>query len=388
MRLIALLFCPFAFTTGAFVFSGVLEPMANEIGVSVATAATLQSAFAISCALCGPPLAYITRGWPRRPLLLAVLAILTLLNAASALTQDFSVLFVLRMLAGGLGSLAFPLATGFAASGARPEERVKAVSTVYAGIPLALIVGIPLGSLVGNLFGWPASFILVTGICAIAFAMVSVFVPTATPQWISRAAAARQPRTTIIVHLATTLVASTALFCLVGLIGPTIRVLTGFGGLGIAAVQLVAGLSSLLGVRLGAALAVSRARFGPAVPFCLLFVSLGVVVWPLTSEVVTAFTISSILLSVAFGPAAQSATGTIIQSRLAELVGAGATFVFSLNGSMIYLGQGLGIVLGAIASEQGGLAAAPLTGVLLTLPGFLIALVLGRISTDDVFKEA
>lgn len=54
MMLFALMLCPFCFTMGAFVFSGLLDPMARDLGVSVSTVATLQSAFAIACALCGP----------------------------------------------------------------------------------------------------------------------------------------------------------------------------------------------------------------------------------------------------------------------------------------------------------------------------------------------
>ncbi|MDJ0933484.1 MFS transporter [Breoghania sp.] len=153
MKLIALLFCPFAFTTGAFVFSGVLGPMADVLGVTVAAVATLQSVFAIACALCGPLLAHFTRGLPPRTLLLGVLVLLTLLNGASALAPDFNSLFVLRLLAGGIGALAFPLATTLAATGLAAVERAKAVSTVYAGIPMALIVGMPRGSVTGNAFG-------------------------------------------------------------------------------------------------------------------------------------------------------------------------------------------------------------------------------------------
>ena len=95
MKLIALLLCPFGFATGAFVFSGVLEPMAAALGISVAATATLQSGFAIACAISGPFLAHWCRTLPARPVLISVMIALTLLNAASALAPDFNSLFVL-----------------------------------------------------------------------------------------------------------------------------------------------------------------------------------------------------------------------------------------------------------------------------------------------------
>lgn len=379
MYLIALLFCPFAFTTGAFVFSGVLQPMADALGVSVAAVATLQSAFAIACALSGPLLAHLTRSLPPRSLLLAVLLLLTALNGASALAPDFRTLFLLRLIVGGTGALAFPLATALAASAAEPAARPKAISTVYAGIPMALILGIPIGSVAGNAFGWQASFVATAAICALATLLVWGFVPDrerlapATP-----APGAGRLGKGVFSHLGVTLIASATLFSVAGLIGPVIRATTGFSGTGIAAIQFLVGLSSLAGVRLGAGLAARGGRYGLVLPFAMLLVSLGILVSPLAGGVAGALGLAAMVVSVGTGPAAQSATGTLVQSRLAELAGSGATLAFSLNGSMIYLGQGLGILIGAAAFQTWGLSAAPLSGLVLILPGLALALIIAR----------
>ncbi|MYM56905.1 MFS transporter [Thalassovita mangrovi] len=389
MKLIALMFCPFAFTTGAFVFSGVLEPMAAVLGVSVAAVATLQSAFAIACALCGPLLAQATRRLPPKALLLAVLALLLALNGVSAMATDYQALFILRLLVGGVGSLAFPLATVLAVAGVTAEDRPKAVSAVYAGIPMSLIVGIPLGSVAGNAFGWPASFVATALICAAALILVWRFVPAAPLA--ERATGQSRFGPPVFAHLGVTFIAATALFAMVGLIGPIIRATTGFSGTGIAAIQFLAGLSSLAGVRLGARLVAQRARFALLVPFGLLAASLSLVLLPLSlsAGIVSLFTVAGMVASVCFGPAAQSATGALVQSRLADLAGPAATLAFALNGSMIYLGQGLGIVLGAAALTRAGLSAAPLAGLVLTLPGLFLAVLIARRFSDPIpFKEA
>lgn len=387
MKLIALMFCPFAFTTGAFVFSGVLEPMAVVLGVSVAAVATLQSAFAIACALCGPLLAQATRRLPPKALLLTVLALLVMLNGASAMAADYEALFGLRLLVGGVGSLAFPLATVLAVAGVTAGDRPKAVSAVYAGIPMALIVGIPLGSVAGNAFGWPASFVATAAICAAALVLVWRFVPAAPLA--ERATGQSRFGAPVFAHLGVTLIAATALFAMVGLIGPIIRATTGFSGAGIAALQFLAGLSSLAGVRLGARLVAQRARFALLVPFGLLAASLSLAVLPLSAGIVSLFTVAGMVASVCFGPAAQSATGALVQSRLADLAGPAATLAFALNGSMIYLGQGLGIVMGAAALTHAGLSAAPMTGLVLTLPGIFLAVLIARRFSDPILiKEA
>jgi DHA1 family inner membrane transport protein len=376
MYLIALLFCPFAFTTGAFVFSGVLQPMAEALGVSVAAVATLQSAFAIACAFCGPLLAHLTRRLPPRRLLLGVLLALTVLNAASALAADFRSLFLLRLLVGGIGALAFPLATTLAASAATAAARPKAISTVYAGIPLAMILGIPIGSVAGLSYGWPASFIATAAICAIALALVWAFVPDRARLGAAPGAGGLTAR--VLPYLGVTLIASATLFCVAGLIGPVIRATTGFSGSGIAAIQCLIGFSSLFGVRLGAALAARGHRYALLLPFAMLLVSLGILVSPLMTGAASALSLAAMIVSVATGPAAQAATGTLVQSRLAVLAGSGATLAFSLNGSMIYLGQGLGILIGAAAFQGWGLGATPLSGLILILPGMALALAAAR----------
>jgi len=384
MRLIALLFCPFAFTTGAFVFSGVLQPMAAALGVSVAAVATLQSAFAIACALCGPVLAHLTRALPLRALLLTVLVLLTILNGASALVTEFRTLFALRLLVGGVGSLAFPLATALAASGSAPEARPKAISTVYAGIPAALIVGIPLGSVTGNAFGWPASFVSTAVICALAIVLVWGFVPVSERPMQASGSSAPRFSKAIFAHLGVTLIVSAMLFSVAGLIGPIIRATTGFTGLGIAAMQFLVGLSGLAGVRLGAGMIARGGRYRLVLPLGMLLISLGILVSPLTGGVVSALSFAAMVVSIGTGPSAQSITGTLVQTRLAELAGNTATLAFALNGSMIYLGQGLGILIGAAALQRWGLGAVPISGLVLILPGLALALFIARRFSNTV----
>jgi DHA1 family inner membrane transport protein len=142
---------------------------------------------------------------------------------------------VSRVLVGGVGALAFPLATAIASAGATAESRPAAVAKVYAGIPLAMIIGIPIGSVLGNTIGWQACFAAMGVVSAMAFALVLVSVPSKLPMQKHTARSHATVGAAIVAHLAIMLIASTALFTLVGLLGPIIRALTGFSGPGIAA---------------------------------------------------------------------------------------------------------------------------------------------------------
>lgn len=383
MMSLALLLCPFAFTMGAFAFSGALVPMAASLGVSVGEAAALQSGFAIACAFCGPVLAKLTSSLPRKPLLLTVLMLMTALNLLSAVVPGYGALMVSRVLVGGVGALAFPLATAIASAGATAESRPAAVAKVYAGIPLAMIIGIPIGSVLGNTIGWQACFAAMGVVSAMAFALVLVSVPSKLPMQKHTAGSHATVGVAIVAHLGIMLIASTALFTLVGLLGPIIRALTGFSGLGIAALQVIAGLSSLAGIRLGARYATVQNRSLLAVLFLVLAGSLAVVVPSLGLQQAGSIGLGTMLLSVVLGPVAQFAIGATVQARLAALAGSSATFVFALNASMVYLGQGLGIALGAVALDLSGIASAPAIGTAIALTGCLFAVWLGHFTKNN-----
>ncbi|MGR3321718.1 MAG: MFS transporter [Pseudooceanicola sp.] len=370
MPYFTLLSVPFVFTLGGFVFAGLLAPMAADLGVPVAAAGLLQAAYALACALAGPVLARITRGWRRRPLLLGTLGVMLVLNAASALAPGFGTLLGARAMIGGFGALALPLATAIAVALVAPAERPRAIARVYAGVAFALMLGMPLGSLVGEAFGWRASFWLATAACAVSLLLCLRNLPDlpALPQ----GAGGGRLGASAFGHLGVTLLAFTAMFALVGFIGPVITGLTGLGGTGIAAFQVAIGLSSLAGLKLGARIA---ARPGaPALPlfFAGIAIAMLVLVHPLAAGMTGGYGAAMMALSVALAPLCLFGTAPVVQSRLAASAGPAVTFAFALNGSMVYLGQGLGVALGAAAISAGGLSAAPMAGGLMAIAGIAL----------------
>uniref|UniRef100_UPI0022EB561A MFS transporter n=1 Tax=Falsiroseomonas oryzae TaxID=2766473 RepID=UPI0022EB561A len=143
-RIWLLTWAQFASATGAYAFTGMLAPLAADLGVSLATAGQLAAAYAITYAIAGAPAAALTARWDRRDLLVLGLALVGALNLATAFAPDFATALALRVATGLAVTVVLP---GVAASMiAPPQQRAKAMATVLAGLTLAFSFGIPLGS--------------------------------------------------------------------------------------------------------------------------------------------------------------------------------------------------------------------------------------------------
>jgi len=374
MQFFALMLSPLAFTTGVFVFAGVLNPMAADLSVSIGTAGQLQSLFTLTCAIMGPILAMTTGRFDRKALLLITLAYLTLMNAASAVMPDFTSLAITRALTGAFGALSLPLASTIAVALVGPERRARALAMVYGGVSLAFVTGIPLGSAVGEVFGWRASFWLASGLCAFSGLMTWAFVARVpTPPRPAPGAFAKVIRWPTTGYLAVTMLAFTAIFVVIGYVGPVVGQLTGFDGRGIGAVQMISGLGSFLGLMIGTKL-VERGASRPLLAlFAAIAISQTIFAWALIGGWAGLMGLGGALTAMLIGSCALFGTSPIVQSRLAEAAGPAATLAFALNGSMVYLGQGLGVVLGGVIVGQFGLPFISLAGIAVAIVGMILA---------------
>ena len=372
-RILILMLAPFAFATGAYVFAGLLDPMAVDLGVSVAAVGQLQTAFAIACAIGGPLLAILTSSLGRKGLLIGVLILLGMLNAVSALTDVFNLLVIVRVAAGLVGALTLPVASAIAIGIAGPEKRAQALAAVLAGNSFAFLIGIPLGSYVGANFGWPASFWLATALCVGVAALVLVMIPqTPPPPRPPKGAFAQVLKWPLTGLLGVTLLAFTATFATVGFIGPVVTRLTGMTGASIGLMQLLIGVGSIIGLVLGARLAKSTGR---PLPVLLMIVLVTQALYSIGMLALPGGAIGVLIGSVAIlvGAAALFACAPIIQTRLAIAAGPVATLAFALNGSMIFAGQGLGTALGGITTVTLSVAWVGITGAIVAVIGVALA---------------
>lgn len=370
-RIYVLTLSSFAFGSAAFIFAGLLEPMAADLGVSTAVAGQLQTAYVLTSALLGPAVAHLLGRVDRRLVVMGGLAIGLCLHLACAFTPNFATLMVLRGFAGLAGAMSGPAASVAAATLASPERRGSAVATVAGGMTLAFVLGIPLGSVVGAAFGWRATFLVAAGLSAIALAGVTLFLPSVPAQ--PRRTGGQVPISEIWPLYLTTFLMFAANMTLNLYIAPIVRVGAGVTGAGVGAFQAMIGVGSIAGLSLG-----GRAADRGAGKAWILqgFVIQGVAMslhFAATHHLLGTGWSSKVLVASAIFVAATAlfSVTPVIQSRLIQATD-GAPVALALNGSVIALGQALGSSLGGAALALLGVPAIPGAALAMSVTALVI----------------
>ncbi|MGR3492186.1 MAG: MFS transporter [Shimia sp.] len=144
-----------------FLVIGTLEPVAEGLGVSIASTGLLLSVYAVAYAIASPLLVALTGRIGRRRVMSAGLAIMALSAVLSAVAPSFAVLAGLRVMTAIGAGLYTPVAVAVAGALAPPEERAKTLALVFLGLTLAQVIGVPVGAWLAYAFGWRAAFWLV-----------------------------------------------------------------------------------------------------------------------------------------------------------------------------------------------------------------------------------
>ena len=345
-RVFVLALSTFSFGSSAFIFAGLLESMAVDLGVSTGAVGQLQTAYVLTSALAGPPLAMLLGRRERKAVLLTALAAAIAFSLLCMFAANFSQLLVLRAVLGGIAALAGPAASTMAASLVPPERRGSAMATVMGGMTIAFLLGIPLGSVVGAAFGWRATFALSALLSLVALAAVAAFIPKVEPP---------APIKGGKLAIATALPLWTATFLAFGAnmtistyIAPIIRLQTGVVGAGVGAFQLMIGVGSFIGLWLGGRSA-DRGKGGLSVTlgFLALACAAGLHELELLGGAPQgAATYAVVCLAILLAATALFSIMPVVQTRLVEALPTAAAMALALNGSAASLGQGLGGGLG------------------------------------------
>jgi DHA1 family inner membrane transport protein len=177
LALLALAVAAFGIGTTEFVMMGLLPNVADDLGVSVPTAGHLVSAYAIGVVIGAPLLAAVGVRVPRRRMLIALMGLFTLGNLASALAPGYGTLLAGRVLAGLPHGAFFGVGAVVAARLVREGRQARAVATMFLGLTVANIIGVPGGTALGQQLGWRATFLVVTVIGLVAMAALAALVP-------------------------------------------------------------------------------------------------------------------------------------------------------------------------------------------------------------------
>ncbi len=354
----------FAIGTGEFVIMGLLPEAAKDLNVSIPQAGHVISAYALGVVIGAPLLAVLAANWPRRTLLIALMALFSIGNLASAMAPGYLSMNVLRFVAGLPHGTYFGVAALVAASLAPPARRASAVGLVMLGLTSATLVGVPIAAWLGQHIGWRAAFVMVGLLAALTCWLVYRHVPNlpaphgASPS--RELGALKRPQVWLTLGIGA--IGFGGMFSVFSYIKPLLTEVTGLSVNSVPLVLSLFGLGMVAGNLVGSRLAdksLMRTIAGLLVWNALVLVGVA-----FTAPYVVAISVNVFLVGtlVAIAPA--------LQIRLMDVAGDAQTLAAALNHSAFNLANALGAWLGGVAIAAGlGWTSTGWVGLALALGG-------------------
>ncbi len=238
----------FLYTTAEALPIGLLLPMAVDLAVSPPQVGMLVTAYGAVVMVASVPLTALVRRVPRRRLLSALLAGFVLSTAVTALTSTFALLLFARMVTATTHALFWAVVVPAAAELFRPALRGRVVAVVFAGGTVALALGVPAGTWLGDRAGWRTSFLAVAGLGAVVLVVVAALLPSTRPEdgHAARGATPDARRFWLLVAIAVLATAGAiAAYTYVALF---VTEVSGFPAASVGAILFVRGIASVLGI--------------------------------------------------------------------------------------------------------------------------------------------
>ncbi|CAN7751375.1 MFS transporter [Bradyrhizobium sp. LjRoot220] len=354
----------YALTAGAFgigvtefVIMGLLIEVGTDFGVSISAAGLLISGYALGVVVGAPIMTIATGKWPRKTVLLVLMAVFTLGNAACALAPDYWSLMAARVLTAFAHGTFFGVGSVVATTLVAPNKKASAIAIMFTGLTVANILGVPFGTWLGQAYGWRSAFSAVTLVGLMALVIIAFFVPKdkAAPAASNlRNDLAVLARPQVLMGLLTTVLGWVGVFAVFTYIAPILIRISGFSESAVSPILLVFGGGLLVGNLLGGRLA--DRWLIPALLGSIL--TLAAVLLLMTFA---AHNQIAVVMFVALLGAAAFATVPPLQMWVLEKAdGAGQSLASSFNIAAFNLGNAIGAWLGGVVIDHGpGLGAVP-----------------------------
>ncbi|MEU9289477.1 MFS transporter [Streptomyces sp. NPDC048275] len=177
LALLALAIGAFGIGTTEFVIMGVLPQVADDFGVTIPTAGWLVSGYALGVVVGAPLLTALGTKVSRKKMLMFLMALFVVGNALSAFAPSFGAMLIGRVVASLAHGAFFGIGSVVAADLVAPEKKASAISLMFMGLTIANIVGVPLGTYIGQAAGWRVTFTIVAALGIVGFLGVAKLVP-------------------------------------------------------------------------------------------------------------------------------------------------------------------------------------------------------------------
>jgi predicted MFS family arabinose efflux permease len=341
---------------------GLLPQISAAMHTSLSTTGLLVTIYALLVVVATVPLARVTRHISRRYLLAAVAAGLAIGSVASALAPNFGTLIAARIFTAVAQAIFWAVGPTEAANLIRPERRARAVTAVFIGSALGLMIGVPAGTAIGHAAGWRMAFVALALVAVVLLATILVALPSRAPRadHIDRRGAADRTRYRVLIVF--TAVAVTANFAWYTYASAFLLKVSGLPKGSVALVLFAAGLGSALGLATGSPIYLRhrRATIPLAVSFALVSL-IGLFVFGKVALVAAVFMALASLGQSAFTVAGSTA---VIELKPSD---GSAWYSTAYN-----IGIASGPLAGALALHTWGLRSAPLAGAALAVTAVLL----------------
>ncbi|MER6629541.1 MFS transporter [Streptomyces sp. NPDC000987] len=369
LALLALAIGAFGIGTTEFVIMGVLPDVADDFGVSVPTAGRLVSGYALGVVFGAPLLTVLGTRVSRKKMLMFLMGVFVVGNALSAFAPAFGVMLAGRVIASLAHGAFFGIGSVVAAGLVAPEKRASAISLMFTGLTVANVVGVPLGTYLGQAAGWRVTFTVVAALGVVGFLGVAGLVPeTGRPEGARlRGEFAAFRNVQVWLAMAMTVLGYGGVFAAITYITPMMTEVAGYSAGAVTWLLVLFGVGMFLGNLLGG-------RFADRALMPMLFAALGALSLALLLFTVTAHDKVLAALTLTLIGALGFATVPPLQKWVLDQAAAAPTLASAANIGAFNLGNALAAWLGGAVIAAGlGYTAPNWVGALLSGAALLLS---------------
>lgn len=380
LALFALTIAAYAIGTTEFVVVGLLPTVANDLSITLPMAGLIVSVYALGVTFGAPVLTALTGRLPRKTLMLGLMGVFILGNGAAALSPTYEMLLVARVISAFAHGVFFSIGATIAADLVPENRRASAIAMMFMGLTVAIVTGVPLGTFIGQMFGWRATFWAVASLGVIAFAAIAVLLSSN----LTRAEPARlldQVRVLgsgrLLLVFGMTAFGYGGTFVTFTYLSAVLQDITGFSEASVSLILVFYGLAIAVGNLAGGRIADRNPVRALSVLFALQAATLVVFTFTAVSPVLALVTLAALgFLQFASVPGLQ-----LYVVQLAKLHRPGGVDVASaLNIAAFNLGIAIGAwVGGLVVSSSLGLSATPWVAAILVAFAVVLTLISGAL---------
>ncbi|MCJ8148244.1 MFS transporter [Shinella sedimenti] len=384
LALFALTVAAYAIGTTEFVIVGLLPTVASDLGITLPLAGLIVSVYALGVTFGAPVLTALTGRLGRKPLLVGLMALFIAGNALAALSPSYEMLLVGRVLSAFAHGVFFSVGATIAADLVAPDRRASAIAMMFMGLTVAIVTGVPLGTFIGQTFGWRATFWAVAGLGLVALAAIALLMPSnlkrETPAGLMQQVRVLGSGRLLIVFAMTAL-GYGGTFVTFTYLSPLLQTITGFSANMVSLVLVLYGVAIAIGNLVGGRIADRDPVKALAVMFALQAAALAVLTLTAPSPVLALVTLAAIgFLSFATVPGLQLYVVDMARRHRPAAIDVAS----ALNIAAFNLGIAAGAWIGGlVVASPLGLGATPWVGAILVAGALGLTMLSGALDRRE-----